>query len=91
MVVLDSTESLFCLLHAVCPSDVLALSCGEGDDLLALGGPGDSTAVDEERVACYGVSVLSHAAIRVGIALEGSLGRQLDYTLFCLCIPGERY
>ena len=62
------------LLHAVCRSDVLALCCREEDNLLALGRLGDSTAVDEERVACYGVSVLSHAAVGIGIALKGSLG-----------------
>src|SRR6266852_6907661 len=53
-------------------SDVLALGCREGDDLLALGRPGDSTSIDEEHVARYGTPVLGHAAIHVGIALKDS-------------------
>jgi len=58
------------LLHPVHGHDVLALRGGEGDNLLALGQPGDGATVNEKRVARYGSPVLGHGAIGVRIAFE---------------------
>ena len=69
----EKGAQLQCPLYAMCCCDVLALGGGKRDDLLALGGLGYSTAINEEHIACDGMSVLSHVAVCICIALEGSL------------------
>jgi hypothetical protein len=58
------------LLYPMHGCNVLTLYSGEGDNLLVLGWPGDSAAVDEKCIARYGLLVLSHGAISVCIAFK---------------------
>src|SRR5712692_4534470 len=58
----------------MCHSHIFALGSGERYNFLSLGGPGNSTTVDEEGVAQNGTSILGHAAIHVSVALEGLPG-----------------
>src|SRR5258708_10657332 len=56
-----------------CVAATYSLSVGEeGDDFLPLGGPGDSTSINEECAVRDGMPIFGHAAVRVGVPLEGS-------------------
>jgi hypothetical protein len=63
-----------CFSHAIGHGTILSLGAGAGDDVLALGGPGDEVIVEEHSIA-RGGSTCNRAARPVCIRVDRQLGK----------------